>query len=116
MIEKELQQLQVTGADFPTQEEVASQSAVDVLDDRTGADDLRAQARHGLFQSMETAMQAFLQPRLLVPIQRLALVQRLQVKQFADDGHRHLELDGEISQVPIQLPSESQEFVAVILE
>src|SRR5580658_6096394 len=55
MIEEELQQLQIARAHVPTQEKIAAQSAVDVLDDRTGADYLLAQSTHGLFQRVEQA-------------------------------------------------------------
>src|SRR5450755_925773 len=95
MIEEELQQLQVARADFPTQEKVVAQSAVDVLDDRTGADHPLAQVTHGLFERVESATQMFAQGRFFLPTERLAFVQSLQVEQVADDGEGHLELGGE---------------------
>ena len=116
MVEKELQQLQVARADFPTQEKVVAQPTVDVLDDRTGADDLLAQVTHGLLQRMETIPQALSQRRLLLPAERLALVQRLQVEQFANAGDRRRKLGGEIGQILLKLQGESQDLVPVVLQ
>src|ERR1019366_2313350 len=116
MVEEELQQVQIARADLPAQEKVASQPAVDVFDDRTGTHHLLAQSTHGLFDRVETTTQLFAQGRLFLPTPRLALVERLQVEQFADSGEGRLELGGELGQVLVELPRESQELVAVILE
>ena len=50
MVEKELQQDQVIGAQLSAQEKVVAQSAVDILDDRTGADDALGQVVHGFIE------------------------------------------------------------------
>src|SRR5271157_5432856 len=67
MVEEELQQLQIARAHLPTQEKVASQPAVDVLDDRTGTHHLLAQSTHRLLHRVETATQLFTQGRLFLP-------------------------------------------------
>src|ERR1035438_10896509 len=54
MVEEKLQQLQIAGANFPAQEKVTSQSAVDILDDRAGAHHLLTQGTHRLLERVQT--------------------------------------------------------------
>src|ERR1022692_547549 len=57
MVQEELQQLQIARANFPTQEKITAQPAVDVFDDRTGAHHLLTHRAHGLLNDVETATQ-----------------------------------------------------------
>lgn len=116
MVQEELQQFQVARANVAAQEEVAAQPAVEVLDDRAGADDLLAQGAHGLLDAMEAAAQSSPQRQLLPPAQRLARVQLLDIEQFADDRQGRLEVGGEFGQILVELQGESQELVAVDMQ
>src|SRR5260370_34705282 len=78
MVEKELQQGQVVRAEVSAQEEVTAQSAIDVLDDRTGAYDLVRHATHGFAQVVEMVAEFLPQRRLLLPAQGLTGVAGLQ--------------------------------------
>src|SRR5258705_9908461 len=86
MVEEELEEFQVSRAQLATQEKIVAQSAVEVLDDRAGADDLFAQGAYGLLQRVEAVTQSCTQRYLFLPAERLAFVQSLQVEQFADEG------------------------------
>lgn len=98
------------------QAEVGAQPAVEVVDERTGADDVRGQVVHGLLAVLEVVAELLAQRRLFLPTARLALVHSLQVEQFADDGHGDLELGGAVGQVMVELSGESQELVAVVFQ
>lgn len=82
MIEKELEQDQVVGADLSVQEQVVTHAAVDVLDDRTGADDAVGQIGDCLLEGIETVTELWTQRRFFLPTSRLAFVDRQQVEQF----------------------------------
>src|SRR5712692_926073 len=116
MVEKELQQHQVVGAELSAQEEVVTQSAVEVLDDRTGADDVLGQVAHGFLEGVEAVAELLAQRRFFWPTSRLAFVQGQQVEQFADDGHGDLELGGQVGQVLVELGGEGQELVVVVFQ
>src|SRR5713101_2213847 len=85
MVEEELQQGQVVRTQLSAQEEVAAQSAVDVLDDRTGADDMVRYVTHGFAQVVEMVAEFLPQRRFLLPTQRLTAVACLEVEQLPDD-------------------------------
>ena len=116
MVEKELQQDQVVGAELSAQEEVTAQSAVDVLDDRTGADDVLGQLTHGCLELVEARAELLTQRRFFLPTSWLAFVQSQKVEQFADAGHGDLEIGGELGQIFIELGGEGQELRAVIFQ
>src|SRR5260370_26977549 len=109
MVEKELQQGQVVWAQVSAQEEVAAQSPIDVLDDRTGAYDMVRHVTHGFAQVVEMVAEFLPQRRFLLPAQRLTAVAGLQVKQLPDDVDGDLELGGQVFQVAVELSGEGQQ-------
>src|SRR5260370_35927843 len=109
MVEKELQQGQVVWAQVSAQEEVAAQSAIDVLDDRTGAYDMVRHVTHGFAQVVEMVAEVLPQRRFLVPAQRVTAVAGLQVKQLRDDVDGDLELAAQVSQAPVECGGEDQQ-------
>src|SRR5438477_2595797 len=101
---------------MPAQEEVAAQPAVEVLDDRTGADDVLGHRVHGFLEIIEAVAESLPQRRLLLPTLRLAWVQRLEFEQCADDRQGHLEFSGQVDQIALELGGESQELIAVVAQ
>ena len=116
MVEKELQQDQVLGAELSAQEEISAQATVDVLDDRTGANNAVSQVVHGSLKVVKLVAELLAQRRFFLPTERLVLVEGLEIEHFADDGHGNRKLGGEVGQVLVKLGRESQELLAMVFQ
>src|SRR4051794_26536108 len=73
MVQKELQQRQVVGAQLPTQNEVATQTAVEVLGDAAGPYHLPRHLGHGYAQGVLAPAQLPPQDRVPLPATRTLL-------------------------------------------
>jgi len=116
MIEEELEQDQVIAADFSAQEKVAPQSAVDVLDDRTGTDGLVGEFVRGLLKVVKAVAELLTQCRFFLPTFGLSLVQHLEIEQGTHDGHWNLKLGSKSGQILVELSGERQQLLAVVFQ
>ena len=98
---------------MPAQEEVAAQPAVEVLDDRTGADDVLGHRVHGFLEIIEAVAESLPQRRLLLPpLERgdlIRMLERIADAQLALAREREQSGAGLVAKAPRRRVDDPQE-------
>ena len=103
VVEEELEQGQVVGAEVAAEGEVVPQPAVEVLDQGTGADGALGQCVDGLVEVVETLLELLAEFGLALPAARVDVAQVLATQQFAEGSDRDLESSGEFGEIAVEL-------------
>src|SRR5512144_593459 len=114
MIEKKAQQVQVGRANLAAQEEVVTQPAVEVFDQRAGPVEVLAQVTECLLEGKEGAVEALMQRRSLGPIGCSRGTHTRQGQQFTQGRHWYRKLRRQRLQRLIESGGEGQQRIALV--
>src|SRR5208337_4968723 len=114
MVQEELQQCQVVRAEVSSQEEIAAESAVEVLHQRAGPDRPGGQLSHRGLDLVEPTAKSLLESCVLGPASRVALVARHGPEDLPGQVRGDLELLPEPLQLLVKHASEGQQVVPLV--
>ena len=84
VVEEEAKQVKILRAELLSQEEVVSQPAIEILDNRTGSHGCPDQVGDRLFDEMEAVAQVLAKPFFLLPVARIGLRDGLSFKELSN--------------------------------
>ena len=116
MVEEKLQQRQVVRPQVAAEEEVAAESAVEVLDHRTGAGCAFGQFSDGHADGKEPMAESLAQRGLAQPTFGMIQVEDFVVERLTQRGDRKLKLDGQFRQGLVELFREGQQLIALVAQ
>ena len=103
VVEEELEQGQVVGAELSAEGEVVPQPAVEVLDQGTGADGALGQFADGFVEVVETLLELLAEFGRALPAARVGVAQVLATQQLAERRDGDLESSGEFGEFAVEL-------------
>src|SRR4051812_966204 len=116
VVQEELQQRQVIGAQVPPEEEVTPKPAVEVLHQRTGPNRPPGQRGHCRLDVVEPAAKSPSYDRFLSPAPRVVLVARQDAEELPEQPCGDLELLPQQLQLLIESASEGEAVVSLVLQ
>ena len=116
VVEIELEQVQVIGAEVSAEGEVVSQTTVEVLDEGTGAYVAVGDIADGFVDVVEAVVELLAEFGLALPAAWVGVAELLQTQEFAERVLGDLKARGEFGEVGVELVGEAEQLVAMVAQ
>src|SRR5262249_51468859 len=116
VVEEELEQGQVVGAEVAPQGKVVPQPTVEVLDQGTGPDRVLGQVLDGLVEVVEPPVELLAEFGRALPTAGVGVTEALQAEQGAARSDGDVKPGGEFGEIAAELGGEAEQLVAMVVE